>query len=578
MRVYQKADNQPFTTAPAIATIGPDQTCVAGVPRRGFLQRCLLEEGMSNGEYPRIGYVTDAGPNQEVNYDAHAVVNLPYAKLLVLAEGMEGKRGGNTTTEIAIYAIRRHLESARPDTEQPELVQKMLCEAVAGARTRLEGDNAGKGETPDPPPGVVAALVVGIRVYICHYGDARLYLVREGQPLRVTKELSAGPGACADAPDPKASPLKTGGELLGPTLVRGSRLELEDGDAVALLSRGVYSSLSGKDTGEIVVSFPAEVAAIKLVEAAAERNTAYNTTAMVYQPGPPKLPPTPVEPEIPHPVVQRITGDDRRRAKSRRALLIGVFLGFVAAVAVVATRPWEYLQQTVRQEAVVTNHKAPIADEARDAGLSTPATTPDITAPALDILLAKASPPPSDEGTDPDVVAQPPDKGTDPDVVAQPPDKGTDPDIVAQPPDKGTDPDVVAQPPDKGTDLPANPQEACTADGLGGKDPKWIGQMRTMADKCASLLKKREGRDAASEFGKVKWRFKRLTPEGKKRCRPLVDQLASGLSTEYLRLSSFFAGRGQCRAAKARAGDAREFGANDAQVHKALGKCAPAPE
>ena len=245
---------------------------------------------MSNGEYPRIGYVTDAGPNQVVNLDAHAVVNLPYAKLLIVAEGMEGKRGGNTTTEIAIYSIRRHLESARPDTDQPELVQKMLCEAVAGARSRLEGNRSAQAEPLDPAPGVVAALVVGHRVYMCHYGDSRLYLIREGQPLRVTKELSAGPGACADSTDPKVSPLKTGGELLTPTLIRGSRFELEDGDAVALISRGVYSCLSGKDTGEVCVSFPAEVAAIKLVEAAAKRGTNYNTTAIVYQPGPPKSP------------------------------------------------------------------------------------------------------------------------------------------------------------------------------------------------------------------------------------------------------------------------------------------------
>ena len=100
-------------------------------------------------------------------------------------------------------------------------------------------------------------------------------------------------------------------------------------------------------------------------------------------------------------------------------------------------------------------------------------------------------------------------------------------------------------------------------------------QMHVMTKKCQEFLKQRLGAEASGEYGKLMWRHRRLSEEGQSRCRPMVDSCRKPLSIEYLRLAEFFAGKKKCAKARARAVDAANFGASDAELTASLGNCGP---
>jgi PPM family protein phosphatase len=124
---------------------------------------------------------SDVGLLREGNEDS------AYAgpRLLAIADGMGGHAAGEVASAVAISAIA---PLDRQNLISDDDMLNALADAVASARVTLhdmsESDPAveGMGTT------LTAMLWAGARVAVCHIGDSRAYLLRDGDLYQITRD------------------------------------------------------------------------------------------------------------------------------------------------------------------------------------------------------------------------------------------------------------------------------------------------------------------------------------------------------------------------------------------------------
>ncbi len=113
--------------------------------------------------------------------------------LIVVADGMGGAAAGDLASSVAIRELQR-ADAQNLDTEGEPLVGDRMLEALSGALAKandaladlVEWDHSleGMGTT------VCGAMFDGERYGICHIGDSRGYLLRDGELTRLTRDHS----------------------------------------------------------------------------------------------------------------------------------------------------------------------------------------------------------------------------------------------------------------------------------------------------------------------------------------------------------------------------------------------------
>ncbi len=108
----------------------------------------------------------------------------------VVCDGMGGANGGNIASHIAVELLGDRIkENFRPE-QSASSVEHMLSSAMAAAnaavfdRAQQDETLSGMGTT------VVAAITCGRLAYISHVGDSRLYRLRGGQLMPITRDHS----------------------------------------------------------------------------------------------------------------------------------------------------------------------------------------------------------------------------------------------------------------------------------------------------------------------------------------------------------------------------------------------------
>jgi serine/threonine protein phosphatase PrpC len=126
---------------------------------------------------------------RERNEDAFAIV--PDLDLYVVSDGVGGRPGGDTASQIVITAVPELLCEALASGEptEPELEQVLVASLARLSDTvRREAPHwagqAGMGAT------VVLAVIRSDRLTIAHAGDSRAYLFHRGQLSRLTADHS----------------------------------------------------------------------------------------------------------------------------------------------------------------------------------------------------------------------------------------------------------------------------------------------------------------------------------------------------------------------------------------------------
>src|SRR5260370_8671578 len=106
-------------------------------------------------------------------------------RLAVVADGMGGYEGGQEASRLAVETVVEVYRDVGGDDPQAALV-----EALQAAHEQIREYSFAHPELRGMGTTCTAAAIVQDALYYVHVGDTRLYLIRDGQITRVTRDHS----------------------------------------------------------------------------------------------------------------------------------------------------------------------------------------------------------------------------------------------------------------------------------------------------------------------------------------------------------------------------------------------------
>jgi PPM family protein phosphatase len=206
-------------------------------------------------------------------------------RLAVIADGMGGHEGGQEASRLAVETVREiYDKDFRGDP------QAALLESLAAAHARILNYATqhpafhGMGTT------CTAVALQGQQLYFAHVGDSRLYLVRDGKILRLTRDHSyvgrLVESGLVRAEDAERHPQR---HILTAALGAGSdvpvdaqrSVALQAGDDLLLCTDGLWSVVSEEELEMAVSRYPPAECCAALVKLARQRGGPDNITLQV---------------------------------------------------------------------------------------------------------------------------------------------------------------------------------------------------------------------------------------------------------------------------------------------------------
>ena len=207
---------------------------------------------------------------RETNEDRMGYCYTHDSGLFLLADGMGGHPDGEVAAQLALHTVSAlYQQQARSRLGRPNL---FLAESLLAAHRRILR-HAGENSMRDTPRTTfVAAVVQDQSASWVHCGDSRLYLVRDGELLARTRDLSYLEQAGAEMATIGrisrnvlftclGSPTTPVFDVVGP-------VSLQHGDRILLCSDGLWSSVSDADIVRYLSGASVSQAVPELVELA----------------------------------------------------------------------------------------------------------------------------------------------------------------------------------------------------------------------------------------------------------------------------------------------------------------------
>jgi serine/threonine protein phosphatase PrpC len=235
---------------------------------------------------------TDVGKVRSENQDFGAVTSREEetkgragGRLLIVADGMGGHRGGATASRLAAETIKtQYIQS---DTED---IPAALRDALVRANSRIfseaqqNPDLRGMGTTTS------ALAVKNGQGWFAHVGDSRIYLVRNGEIKQLTDDHSLVASMVREglltsdeaANHPRRNVLQRSmgvGEEVEID-IRGP-IELREGDTFILCSDGLHGVVKEDEMKQVAGVMPIEQGAEELLRRALDRGAPDNVTVIV---------------------------------------------------------------------------------------------------------------------------------------------------------------------------------------------------------------------------------------------------------------------------------------------------------
>src|SRR4051794_38824969 len=248
--------------------------CASGKPSTATRNRCVLRIAEHASK-------TDVGRQRHTNED-----NLYDAPpLFAVADGMGGAQAGEVASEMAIGEVVAERDSEAAAEDQLEQIAKAANRKIWD-RAQSDTRHAGMGTT------LTAAMVDGQSVAVGHVGDSRLYLYRDGQIERMTRDHSlveefVRQGKLTPEQAEKHPQRSVITRALGPehsVEVDTFRIPARDGDVFLLCSDGLSGMVSDSDMAAILGrGGDLEGMARALVDAANDNGGRDNITAVLFR-------------------------------------------------------------------------------------------------------------------------------------------------------------------------------------------------------------------------------------------------------------------------------------------------------
>jgi PPM family protein phosphatase len=240
-----------------------------------------------------IAALTDVGRQRANNEDAYLYWEPEpdedfrrKGRLAVVADGMGGYEGGQEASRVAVETVRHVYDRDFAGEPQQTLLAGLLAAHDNILRYGVEHPEfQGMGTT------CTALAIVDRKLSFAHVGDSRLYLVRDAEISRLTRDHSyvgrlveSGIVRSEDAQSHPQRHILTAalgsGRDIAPD-VSEQPIQLESGDSLLLCTDGLWSVVADAELAEAVRANPPEKACRLLVDLALERGGPDNVTVVV---------------------------------------------------------------------------------------------------------------------------------------------------------------------------------------------------------------------------------------------------------------------------------------------------------
>jgi serine/threonine protein phosphatase PrpC len=204
-------------------------------------------------------------------------------RLLAVADGMGGHAAGDVASKVVIAALE-HLDDDAPSGDMLQALREAVFEGSEHLREviRESPQLEGMGTT------LTAILFAGGRLALCHVGDSRAYLVRDGQLSQITHDDTFVQTLIDDgritAEEANSHPQRSlllralNGQEVEPDL---SMREARDGDRYLLCSDGLSGVVSEETLAEALKDPDPQSTADRLIELALRSGGPDNITVIV---------------------------------------------------------------------------------------------------------------------------------------------------------------------------------------------------------------------------------------------------------------------------------------------------------
>jgi PPM family protein phosphatase len=233
-----------------------------------------------------VAAVTDVGTEREHNEDrcGHLLEN-ESCGLLVVADGVSSAEAGETASQTAVAATLRTFAEQPAGTS----TAKRLYRAVQQANIEVYDLATVVPELRGMTTTLTAVAVDRGELTAAHIGDSRLYLLRGGRIVQLTKDHTVAAerariGLLSKArarthKDRSVLTRSLGRELIVPIDRLSNRLFR--GDVLLVCSDGLYNALDDEELARLLDGGDAGTATQRLIDTANQRGTLDNLTAAV---------------------------------------------------------------------------------------------------------------------------------------------------------------------------------------------------------------------------------------------------------------------------------------------------------
>jgi serine/threonine protein phosphatase PrpC len=240
-----------------------------------------------------LGNLTDIGCHREENQDSYCYAEPESdeefqrkGRLVVVADGMGGYEGGGLASGIAVDVIRATYVSSA--IEEPELA---LADALTTAHLAIRSFAREHPELSGMGTTCTAAVLRNGDLYYGHVGDSRLYLLRDSQITRLTRDQTVtermveqgllGADAVRAHPERHVLTAAMGVGDSVPAEFPQAPIALLPDDILLLCTDGLYDLVSDDELGVAARQAAPGTACRQLVETARSRGGYDNITVQI---------------------------------------------------------------------------------------------------------------------------------------------------------------------------------------------------------------------------------------------------------------------------------------------------------
>jgi protein phosphatase len=231
---------------------------------------------------------SDVGKVRQNNEDFYGEFKIDSEHMVfIVADGMGGHNAGEVASRLAVLTFFESYKKYVDDLKEPE---KAIELAFHDANRKVFEEGAGKESQHGMGTTLSVLVLKGKEAFLGHVGDSRIYLIREDECKKLTRDHSLvgkmRENGIISEEEARVHPRRnilylTLGvkESINPQI--SSRIEIKEGDIFVLCSDGLSNMVSDEEIKIISINNPPKKAVEKMIEIARERGAPDNVTVEV---------------------------------------------------------------------------------------------------------------------------------------------------------------------------------------------------------------------------------------------------------------------------------------------------------